>query len=308
MSFTWYELDKAYAIARTSKSNRTLYFYPEIINDEKQDDLKESFENKPKDFQELKKFLCNPILMKHVMITEDDGEFIPLPTFTQNRSVFNIISSSGSGKSVLLSKILKEFQRIKKNDDFEYFLLTNKEEEPAFKELKDLKRLPVYDLEKPITSLEKFRKSVWILDDILEGIDMSNSEFLRELDKQPIPFTKKRKIQKEKELQVQNVVEKSAEAFLTLGRSYEINLFLIKHEFRDGRKNLWKMEATHSVFFPSNNKSKIIEYLKSVEGLTKPEIETVMNLKNSKTTYQFLVLSRFGLRWCLSNRDAIALD
>ena len=308
MSFTWYELNDAYPIAITSITRKTLYFYPFIVNEKETDDLKESFKDKPKDLKELTNFLCKPILLKHVTITKEDGEFIPLPTFVQGRSVFNIISSSGSGKSVLLSKILKEFQRIKKNDNFEYFLLTNKENEPAFKDLKDLKKLPVYNLEKPITNLEKFRKSVWILDDILEGIDMSNSEFLKELDKQPISFTKKRKIQKEKEFQVQSIVEKSTEAFLTLGRSYEINLFLVKHEFRDGRKNLWKMEATHSIFFPSNNKSRINDYLKTTEGLTKQEIERVMNLENSKTTYQFLLLSRIGLRYCISNRDAIAID
>jgi hypothetical protein len=301
--FSFYKLPGSYQIASTNKK-RKVYFLPEINIDI--DQLKEDLieENNISNLSELKQILTGDFISNKLVLQKDE-EFFPVPHF-EKRTCLMVIGNSGSGKSVFISRFIKKYEKIFKEN--ELFLLSNKahNEEPAFENISNLKYIPINSLNEAI-NVKKFERCLFIYDDIHEGVILdSDSVFVKSLEKEK--YSTQQRIIKERQKQLDNIIDKSSINMLSLGRSRNISIVIVKHAFRDGKNNLYKTEGTHLCTFPSGNSAKIKEYLKNVECLSKTQIYSILNLKESKSTYQFLYISRQGLRYCISNKNIISLD
>jgi hypothetical protein len=300
--FSFYKLPGSYQIASTNKK-RKVYFLPEINIDI--DQLKESMieENNISNLTELKKILTGDFISNKLTL-EKDEEFFPVP-LREKRTCLMGIGNSGSGKSFFTSRFIKKYEKIFKEN--ELFLLSNKDqdEEPAFKDIQNLKYIPINSLNEAI-NVKNFEKCLFVYDDIHEGVILQDSNFVKSLEKEK--YTVQQRIIKERQKQLDTIIDRSSINMLSLGRSRNISTVIVKHAFRDGKNNLYKTEGTHLCTFPSGNSAKIREYLKNIECLSKSQIDLMLNLKESRSTYQFLYISRQGLRYCISNKNIISLD
>lgn len=302
--FSFYKLPGSYQIASTNKK-RKVFFLPEINIDIEQ--LKEDLikNNNIINLPELKQILTGDFISNKLTLNEKDEEFFPVQHL-EKRTCLMVIGNSGSGKSVFTSRFIKKYKKTFKNN--ELFLLSNKnqDEEPAFKYIENLKYIPINSLNEPI-NVKNFEKCLFVYDDIHEGVILDgDSNFVKSLEKEK--YTVQQRIIKERQKQLDSIIDKSSINMLSLGRSRNISTIIVKHAFRDGKNNLYKTEGTHLCTFPSGNSAKIREYLKNVEYLLKTQINLIFNLKESKSTYQFLYISRQGLRYCISNKNIISLD
>jgi adenylate kinase family enzyme len=245
--------------------------------------------------------------MNSIILPKDDS-FQPLPILNKNQQhvAMSIIANSGSGKSTFVSKFLKELKLVL-TPEAEFYLLTNKKkgDEPAFKELSYLQYVAANDLSSPI-NINKFTNATFLFDDIHEGVILDNDcKFVQLLENESA--AKKRKMIIERQKQLDQIINQSSQNLLTLGRSRKLNNIIIKHQFRDGKSNVFKSETNSLVVFPSTNKAKIKEYLKNNEGLSKAQIELLFSLKESKGAYQFLYISRGIYEYAISNNNLVYL-
>jgi hypothetical protein len=303
--FSFHKLSNSYPIAKTNK-NRTVYFVPEVAPDIEayQDEVIKN--GKLESVKEIRELLTGNVLMSSVTLAKGE-EFFPLPVVhNKKRVAISIIGNSGSGKSVFTSNFIKKYHKLL--PDNELFLLSNKNQgdEPAFEDIEDLKYIPINSLNEPV-NVKNFKNCLFVFDDIHEGVILDpESEFVKSIEKEKLSV--QQKIIKDRQKQLDSVIDRSSINILSLGRSREISTVIVKHSFRDGKSNLYKTEGTDLVVFPAGNTPKIKEYYKNIEGLSKSQIDRLFSLKESKETFQFIYLSRQGLRYAISNRNIISLD
>ncbi len=301
--FSYYKLPKSYPIAKTTKSHRTVYFLPDVnVSESKlKEHVVESFSNKS--FEEISAFVKDPIVFKELRLVDDD-EFRVVPS--DKRMAISVIGNSGSGKSIWASNMIKDYHT--QFPDNEVFLLSNKlsNEDPAFEDMDYITYIDVNELTEPIKT-NKFENCLFVFDDLLEGVILdSDSEFVQSLEQES--YSKQQRIIKERQKQLDMIANKSVENILALGRARNISILIVKHQFRDGKSSLLKTENTGLVSFPAGNSNKLREYLKTVECLGKQQINKIFSMKESKGTYQFVYLSRHGLRYCISNKNVVSID
>jgi hypothetical protein len=303
--FSYHKIENSYPIA-TTKKGKTVYFLPDINPDIEEIQKQLIEKGNIKDLETMKSIMKSEILSTELKLERDD-EFFPIPeVHNKKRFAISIIGSSGSGKSTFTGKFIEKYHELKK--DYEKFLLSNKNEgdEPAFEKLDYLQYIPINSLTEPI-SIKEFEKTLFCFDDIHEGVILNtDSDFIKDLRNES--FTKAQKIINARQKNLDDIVNRSSINILSLGRSREISIIIVKHQFRDSKSNIYKSENTHLVVFPSSNKTKIQEYFKNIEGLDKEQIKRLFNLKESKGNYQFLYISRQGLKYAISNRNIISLD
>jgi len=308
--FSYYPLKNAQAIAK-DKEGQKIYFIddPYAYKDEdkyRQEILTELYKKEPT-IKEIKEFMSAPILFKELKITDRENEYFPIPDLTFDRFVCSIIGASGSGKSVFASKLLKQYHKMQKEN--EIFLFSNKArgEDPAL----DLDFITEHvDINEHVTkpiNVTKYPNSLFVFDDIIESIVLNEeSTFFKSVENEK-PAVKARLI-KERQQELQRIINQSIQNILSLGRSRKISCIMIRHAYKNGGSNLLKSEATHIVSFPTSNGAKFNEYLKDYEGLSRNQIKAINSLEESKSRFQFIYMSKQGCKYIVSNRNIISLE
>lgn len=301
--FSYYNLENSIPIAITEKTNKKVYFIDNIIDEKK---LRAMYlRNHPKllESNNVIEFFEKQLLFQELSLPADsDDQFIPIQN--KQREVYSIIAPSGSGKSVLCSKLIKQY--IKQNPDNEVFLLSNKDdgEDPAYKDL-NIQYINVLNMTQPV-NLKNFDKpALIIIDDLLEGVIITpDSDCMVSIEKMADgDYIKQQKIMKARQNQLNDIVIKSVMNIMTLGRSKHISLYLIKHSMRDGKSNILKTENTGQILFPNTSKQQIKDYTKNIMGFSKKESDQLFKLKESQSRHQFLFISCQGIKYIISNKN-----
>lgn len=304
--FSYYKIRDSVPIAREKVRGRIIYFLEDIF-DIDHDAIKNELLNDDKFLNSIDiiKFAKEPILFTNLKCEKSD-EYMPMINNKYERTCLSIIGVAGSGKSKFASDLIKEY--IKTYPTNEMFLFSNKAEgeDPVFN---DIKKLDYYDLNNLTESINinECHNSLFVIDDLLEGVIISEaSEFMKLYEKET--YAKKQKIVKLRQQQLNTLAMNTVSNILTLGRSRHISLFMIRHAFKNGGSNILKTEPTHLASFVNTNKAKLDEYLKDVESLSSKQIALIHSMTESRCRYQYIYLSRQGLKYVISNRNIISID
>lgn len=302
--FSYYNLQNSIPIAIMEKTHKKVYFIDDVNADEKK--LRAMYlRNHPKllESNNVIDFFEKQLLFQELTLPPDsEDQFIPIQN--KQREVYSIIAPSGSGKSVLCSKLIKEY--IKQNPDNEVFLLSNKDdgEDPAYKDL-NIQYINVLNMTHAVNLKNFDQASLIIIDDLLEGIIIApDSDCMKAIEEMSNgDYMKQQKIMKARQNQLNDIVVKSVMNIMTLGRSKNISLYLIKHSMRDGKSNILKTENTGQILFPNTSKQQIKDYTKNIMGFSKKESDHLFKLKESQSRYQFLFISCQGIKYIISNKN-----
>lgn len=306
--FSYYNLENSIPIAITEKSRKTVFYVDDVNCDENK--LKAFYLKKNSELihNDIIDFIKQPILFKELKLDQNiDDQFIPIEN--REREVYSVIAPSGSGKSFMCAKLVKEY--LEKNPDNEVFLLSNKEEneDPAYDGLK-IQYINVLNMNQPVNLKFFNKKCLIIIDDLLEGVIIpADSELMKELENlSENDFLKQQKLIKAKQIQLNDIVLKSVINIMALGRSKHISLYLIKHAMRDGKSNILKTENTAIILYPNTSKQQIKDYTKNVLGFSKKEVDYLFTLKQSQNRFQFLFISCQGIKYVISNKNIFCVN
>lgn len=306
--FSYYNLENSIPIAVTEKSRKIVYYVDDVNCNENK--LKAIYLKKNSELihNDIIDFIKEPILFKEFKLGQNiDDQFVPIEN--KEREVYSIIAPSGSGKSVLCAKLVKEY--LEKNPENDVYLLSNKNEneDPAYDGLK-IQYINVLQMNNPVNLKNFDKKSLIIIDDLLEGVIIpADSELMKELENlSGDDYLKQQKLIKAKQTQLNDVVVKSVINIMALGRSKQISLYLIKHSMRDGKSNIMKTENTSIILFPNTSKQQIKDYTKSVLGFSKKEVDYLFTLKESQNRFQFLFISCQGIKYVISNKNIFCVN
>lgn len=193
------------------------------------------------------------------------------------RKVYFIAGPAGSGKSTLAAQLIKDYMKMFPETQFFFVSRTMGKDDPALKDLKiNQIRLDQSLLEKPIDiEKEVGKRSIFFFDDCNTITD----------DK------------------LKKYVEKLMMDIMEVGRRLNINIIITQHLLNGNDKKLNRSilnEANYISFFPRSGSSYAITYcLKTYFGLTKKEIDKILNLPSRSVTiikdYPRIVLYEGGV-------------
>jgi hypothetical protein len=180
--------------------------------------------------------------------TKDKLEVLPR---TDCREVGYVSGVSGSGKSTYVASYIKNY--IKMFPDNPIYIFSSLEKDKAFDKYK-VKRIKIDEslIENPL-SFEQFEDSLVIFDD-------TNTI-------------------KDKKLLA--IVDHYKAHIIECGRHIRARILITSHIISDHMKTRQVLnECSFITVFPNNNKYHIIKYLKNYAGMSKEQIERILNIKS----------------------------
>jgi hypothetical protein len=200
------------------------------------------------------------------------GQFMPLPnqltykSGKNQREIMYVCASQGSGKSTFTAKYIKEYQKqFPKNN---VYVISQIEEDDAFKDIKNLKRLEIDErlISDPI-SYEMFENSLVIFDDVDV---MSNKE-------------------------IKNAVLQLRNEIAELGRHKNISMLQTSHASCNGTKTKSIIQECSCVVLFMKGGNTYNRLLKEYLGFNDPEVRALKKL-NSRwvcihKTYPSIILT-----------------
>jgi adenosyl cobinamide kinase/adenosyl cobinamide phosphate guanylyltransferase len=191
----------------------------------------------------------------------DDGKLIPIPSIDE-RSIDYIAGPSGSGKSTYAANLAKSFKKIFPEKDFFIFSRTNSKNDPAFKGVKQIQvTIDESIVENPIDITKELTNGCLILFDDCNTISD---------DKQ------------------KKAIDHLMKDILEVGRKLNIWIIITNHlVIPDERKLARAMmnEMQSLTVFPKSGSAQQISYcLKHYYGLSKKQIEQIINLPSRWVT------------------------
>ncbi len=241
-------------------------------------------------------------------VLSKDYEFFPTfnqPIKSHRRSIFYLISPSGAGKSVFISKLMEQYNKMFpknhinyaslndiKNDDTFDSVSTKTFVDDEFNEKQKVTRqfdlininnnLDVYD--------DVFKNTLTVYDDLHQNV--SNSFSVQDLDpemtkekfnKLPLPDQNKlNKLVDHKNKTVTEFMMQTSKNIMMLGRKQIINFVFTQHNFFSGSRleNIMLSEATNLVFFIKRTDPSILNrFLTQKVYLTKEQSEKIIKRK-----------------------------
>jgi hypothetical protein len=179
----------------------------------------------------------------------NDGVILPLPNKNVVEKIY-ISAPSGAGKTTFISKWIKEYKKMFKDD--EIYIISS------------------IDYDKPLDDLDPIRINInddLINDDMLDGEDFYNS---------CVVFDDVDTIQNNN---YRHYIEKLRDYLLEQGRHYNVRMLMTHHLLSNYKKTrIMINECTACVLFPKVNGNNIKRFLEFYFGFDKNQIEKIKNL------------------------------
>lgn len=192
---------------------------------------------------------------------EGDEHFIPIPLKKKNqRSCINLTGSSGSGKSVLVGKMIAEY--LKHHKDVNVYMISagDTRNDPAFENIK-FQQIDIEYYYNNGYELEDFSDTLLIFDDFSHFTDPNHSKFVLHL--------------------LNQLLERS--------RKLNCSIWVINHDARNFTKTkLLLLETKAFVMFPQHNKKSSRQLLQNYGEVDKDEITEMLGLNHGEFTFLYL--------------------
>lgn len=179
----------------------------------------------------------------------DKGYFQYIPDTDRDRDTIFVAGTSGSGKSYFASQYIKEYHRIYPDNPI-YLITGNSAEDPAFENMKYLKKINLEGILQDPLDYTEFKDCLVVADDI-DAVSGKLGKYLYDL----------------------------RDKLLKNSRKVKVSVLSTAHSFTGTDLKAVLNESDVIVFFPSNYNRSLKYLLENYLGLTKEGIKAVRNLK-----------------------------